>query len=114
MSAEQNFLDVVILGREYRVVCPPAEQEALSAAVSYVDTKMQEIAAKGKNVAAERVAVMAALNIAHELLSGGGNTHAAGEEKSAGMDVDGSDFQRRIESMESRLDSVLSNQNPLF
>lgn len=115
MSAEQNFLDVVILGREYRVVCPPAEQEALSAAVSYVDTKMQEIAAKGKNVAAERVAVMAALNIAHELLSGGGNTHAAGEEKSAGMDVvDGSDFQRRIDSMESQLDSVLSNQTPLF
>ena len=118
MSAEQNFLDVVILGREYRVVCPPAEQEALSAAVSYVDTKMQEIAAKGKNVAAERVAVMAALNIAHELLSGSGVARSAGEEKSAGNEVgngvDDSDFQRRIESMESQLDSVLSNQNPLF
>ena len=114
MSAEQNFLDVVILGREYRVVCPPAEQEALSAAVSYVDTKMQEIAAKGKNVAAERVAVMAALNIAHELLSGGGAARSEGPEKSLGNGVDDSDFQRRIESMESQLDSVLSNQNPLF
>ena len=64
-----NFIDVAILGREYRVACPPGEQEALLAAVAYVDRKMQDIAAKSKTAAAERVAVMAALNIAHELLS---------------------------------------------
>ena len=58
-----NFIDVAILGREYRVACPPGEQEALLAAVAYVDRKMQDIAAKSKTAAAERVAGMAALNI---------------------------------------------------
>lgn len=114
MSAEQNFIDVVILGREYRVACPPAEREALLAAVSYVDKKMQEIAAKGKNAAAERVAVMAALNIAHELLSGGVASPAEGMETVPDSGVDDADFRRRIELMESQLDSALQTQGPLF
>ena len=69
MSAEPNFLDVKIMGREYRVACSPEEREALLAAVDLVDGKMRDIAQRTKNTIAERVAVMAALNIAHEHLS---------------------------------------------
>ena len=44
MSAEPNFLDVKIMGREYRVACSPEEREALLAAVDLVDGKMRDIA----------------------------------------------------------------------
>ncbi|AEV24940.1 hypothetical protein Dsui_0527 [Azospira oryzae PS] len=106
-----NFIDVAILGREYRVACPPGEQEALLAAVAYVDRKMQDIAAKSKTAAAERVAVMAALNIAHELLSAG---KAESPAENPETPVDGPDFQRRIGAMETQLDAALQGQEPLF
>ena len=67
-SPSANHLDITLLGKEYRVACPPEEQEALRAAVDYVDEKMHEIAEKTKSNIAERIAVMAALNITHELL----------------------------------------------
>ena len=70
MSGESNFLDVKIMGREYRVACTAEERDALLQAVDMVDAKMREIAQRTKSTIAERVAVMAALNIAHELLSG--------------------------------------------
>ena len=56
MSAEPNFLDVKIMGREYRVACHIEERPALLAAVELVDSKMREIAQKTKNTIAERVA----------------------------------------------------------
>ena len=55
------------MGREYRVACGAEERDALLAAVDLVDNKMREIAQRTKSTIAERVAVMAALNIAHEL-----------------------------------------------
>ena len=67
MIAEPNFLDVKIMGREYRVACSPEERDSLVAAVDLVDNKMREIAQRTKSTIAERVAVMAALHIAHEL-----------------------------------------------
>ena len=106
MSAEQNFLDVKIMGREYRVACLPDERDALLAAVDLVDNKMREIAQKTKSTIAERVAVMAALNIAHERLATPAAT--AGEEALASTDT-----KRRIEDMGARLDAVLAPQQQL-
>ncbi len=59
---------VRIMGREYHAVCSDEEKEALLQAACYLDAKMHEIHANGKIVGTERIAVMAALNIAHELL----------------------------------------------
>lgn len=109
MSTEPNFLDVKIMGREYRVACSPEEREALLAAVDLVDNKMREIAQRTKNTIAERVAVMAALNIAHEHLSGA----SAGGEKTLGEAVDTSDAKRRIGDMGARIDAVLAPQQQL-
>ena len=105
MSAEPNFLDVKIMGREYRVACSPEEREALLAAVDLVDGKMRDIAQRTKNTIAERVAVMAALNIAHEHLSAAGD----GSQKEFVEAVDTSETKRRIGDMGARLDAVLAS-----
>jgi cell division protein ZapA len=109
MSAEPNFLDVKIMGREYRVACTPEERDALLLAVDLVDNKMREIAQRTKSTIAERVAVMAALNIAHEYLSGASN----GVENTLGEAVDTSDAKRRIGDMGARIDTVLAPQQQL-
>lgn len=109
MSAEPNFLDVKIMGREYRVACTPEERDALLLAVDLVDNKMRDIAQRTKNTIAERVAVMAALNIAHEHLSGA----AGGSAKEFAEAVDTSETKRRIGDMGARLDAVLAPQQQL-
>lgn len=109
MSTEPNFLDVKIMGREYRVACTPEEREALLASVDLVDNKMREIAQRTKSTIAERVAVMAALNIAHEYLSAAAGGASGGFAEA----VDTSGAKRRIESMGARIDSVLAPQQQL-
>ena len=62
-------VEVTILERQYRVACPDDERENLMASVAYLDQKMREIKEAGKIAGADRIAVMAALNITHELLA---------------------------------------------
>ncbi|RIX44065.1 MAG: cell division protein ZapA [Rhodocyclales bacterium GT-UBC] len=109
MSAEPNFLDVKIMGREYRVACAPEERAALLSAVDLVDGKMSEIAQRTKNTIAERVAVMAALNIAHEYLSGAAASTAPSFEEAVAT----SEAKRRIGDMGARIDTVLAPQQQL-
>jgi cell division protein ZapA len=106
MTSEANFLDVKIMGREYRVACTPEERDALLAAVALVDGKMREIAQRTRNTVAERVAVMAALNIAHEHLAGA---------RIGGSDIGVANIEakRRITDMGARLDAVLEPQQQL-
>ena len=59
---------VKILDKEYRVNCPPENKEALIEAANFLSEKMRDIRAAGKVIGLERIAVMAALNISHELL----------------------------------------------
>ena len=68
MKSNPVAVTVQILGKDYRVACPSEEQEGLKNSARYLDRKMQEIKGSGKIVGSERVAVMAALNITHELL----------------------------------------------
>lgn len=108
MSGEVQYLDVKIMGREYRVACSQEERPALLAAVDLVDGKMREIAQKTKTTIAERVAVMAALNIAHEHLGAPAVVLTGVQEP-----VDTSLAKRRILDMGARLDSVLAPQQQL-
>jgi cell division protein ZapA len=103
MSRDSKGMDINILGREFRVACPTDEQEALLTAADYLDKKMREIREQGKVIGVERIAVMAALNIAYELLSG---------REDAGFDITAT--KRRINSMEALLDEALADQNELF
>ncbi len=68
MSQQSTTVEVKILDKEYLVACPEEEREALERAARHLDSKMREIRASGKVFGTERIAVMAALNITHELL----------------------------------------------
>ena len=103
MSEKAKALDVNIMGRNYRVTCADEEREALLAAVAYVDRKMTEIKAASKLAGTERIAVMAALNIANELLS---------IKLGGGFDI--AELKRRMNSVQSKLDQALSQQDSLF
>ena len=59
-----------ILDKEYRVACPPEERSNLEQAARHLDTTMRDIRNSGKVIGVERIAVMAALNITHEMLTG--------------------------------------------
>jgi len=103
MSEKAKTLDVSIMGRNYRVTCADEEREALLAAVAFVDKKMTEIKAASKVAGTERIAVMAALNIANELLS---------IKFGSGFDI--AELKRRMNSVQSKLDQALSQQDSLF
>lgn len=59
---------VRILDREYQVNCPPSEQDALLKSARYLDENMRKIKARGTIHGLEKISVMAALNITHELI----------------------------------------------
>lgn len=61
-------VDVHILDKEYRVMCPEEEREALVAAARQLDSRMRQIRDNGRVIGTERIAVMAALNVVHELM----------------------------------------------
>src|SRR2546423_15605601 len=96
-------VEVQQLGRTYSVACEDHERESLRQAVAYLDGKMNEIRRAGKVMGAERIAVMAALNVAHELLS---------VKLGAGFDV--GQAKRRLSAIESRLDAASTKQEKLF
>jgi len=60
-------VDVVIFDKTYRIESPTEEQETLKQAAKYLDEKMKEIRQAARGLEAERVAVLAALNICHEM-----------------------------------------------
>jgi len=103
MADMPKTLEVTILGRGYKVACEDGEREALLQAVAYVDGKMNDIKGTAKVSGTERIAVMAALNIAHELLS-----------TKVGDGFDLGQAKRRIASIEAKLDEALARQDKLF
>ncbi|APZ43714.1 cell division protein ZapA [Acidihalobacter ferrooxydans] len=68
-------VDVHILDKEYRVMCPPEQRDELIASAHRLDAQMREIRDHGRIIGTERIAVMAALNIAHELMQRESSQH---------------------------------------
>ena len=66
-KATSEPVNVRILDREYTVGCEPDERDSLMAAAKLLDAKMREIRGSNRMAALDRVAVLAALNLAHEL-----------------------------------------------
>jgi len=60
-------VEVKILDREFTVGCEPGERDSLMAAATLLDARMREIRGAHKMAALDRIAVLAALNLAHEL-----------------------------------------------
>ena len=91
-----------ILDKEYLVACPENEREALFASAELLTGKMKEIRDSGKIVGADRIAVMAALNMAHELL----------EHKNSKDDYQHS-ISKRIRALQDKIDIALNHGNQL-
>ena len=68
-AADDNIpVSVHILDKEYRIACREEERDGLVASAQFLDRRMREIRQSGRVIGSDRIAVMAALNIAHELL----------------------------------------------
>ena len=67
--AESDAVNVSIMGKDYLVACSEDERQDLMRSAEYLNRKMCEIRDSGKIIGTDRIAVMAALNIAHELLN---------------------------------------------
>jgi cell division protein ZapA len=96
-------VDVKILDREYRLAVSPDDKARLLEAVGVVDEKMRSIRAAGKVSGLERVAVMAALQLAHELLgaaTGGARPSAEAAQRIRKMSEDiEAEIQRQQQSL---------------
>jgi len=92
-------VDVKIMGREFTISCTEEEQEGLLSAVSYLNKKMSEINDAGKVIGVERIAVMAALNLSHELL----------HSKNGNVDV--GDIKLRLNTMRDSIDEQIGLLN---
>ena len=103
MAESAKTIEISILGRNYKIACEESERAALMEAVAFLDTKMGEIKKAGKVSGTDRIAVMAALNIAHELLS-----------LKLGNGFDLGQAKRRISSIEAKLDAAIAQQDKLF
>lgn len=67
MSASNDTVPVVILGKEYAVRCPPEERHRLEELARFVDERMRDVRQTGAALGTDRIAVLTALNIANEL-----------------------------------------------
>jgi cell division protein ZapA len=103
MKSDGQGVEITVLDRTLRIACNEEEHEDLLKAAEYLDKKMREIRDRGKVIGAERIAILAALNITHELLS-----------VKVGGQFDIGDFKRRMRSMAAAIDEAMSAQEDLF
>lgn len=106
MSTHSVTLSVNLLGREYRIGCAEEEREDLLAAVDLLQSRMREVREGSKSSTPERLAVLAALNLANELLK----ARAGGSETG----FDSTKFRRRIVAMQDAIDQAMAGQEKLF
>lgn len=106
----QVALDVSLLGRSYKFACKASERSDLVDAVAFLDRRMRAIRDTGKVTGAERIAIMAALNIAHEMQRAKREAAVAAQPAAAPIAFDGADARRRIDGMCAEIDAVLAGE----
>ena len=99
MNADENTPGTVvvkILDKEYQVSCPPSEQEALLKSARYLDENMRKIKSRGNIHGLEKISVMAALNITHDMLG-----------KSQLLNESRHDTMQKLKFLEDKIDRSL-------
>ncbi|MDO9051204.1 MAG: cell division protein ZapA [Methylotenera sp.] len=96
--SEIKGVDVNIMGRDFTVSCTDEERPGLINAVNFLDKKMRDIRDSGKVIGVERIAIMTALNLSHELLNS----------KSGNVDV--GDIKRRLTLMQDQIDQACAEK----
>lgn len=102
MSDVFAHVNVKILEKEYQISCPANERTALMASVEFLNAKMREIRDTGKVIGLDRIAVMAALNMANELIVN----------RSKGAVLEG-DVKVRVQAMRERVEGALNTTRQL-
>jgi cell division protein ZapA len=100
-------LNVTIMGQNYTLSCNEGEEATLREAVAYLDNKMCAIRDEGKIKGNDRIAVMASIAIAAELL-----LTKSSEGPFSGMTV--SEIKQQLVSMNTAIDNALTPQENLF
>ena len=95
-------VEVSLLGRHFTIATPPSERETLEEAVRLLGEKIATIQSHGRIVDADKIAIMAALNIAHDLLK-----------TNLGEGLEMAQFQRKIRSMVDAADAALGTVRPV-
>ena len=96
-AAKSEPVEVRILDREYLVACPEDERDDLIAAAKLLDKRMREVRDGNRLAGIDRIAVLAALNLAHDL-------HSLGESRQRGQREE----RRTLEDLCDRLDRLLA------
>ena len=108
MSGRGNTVSVKILDKEYQVACPPEQQAELLLSARHLDEQMRAIRATGKVIGLERIAVMAALNISHELLKArSGPAPASGDSSATPAQDEAPPPPGSVASLSAKLDEAL-------
>lgn len=102
MNDRMARVSVRILEKEYQVACLPEERSALLDSAELLNARMREIRDAGNVVGLDRIAVMAALNLAHELLKLRNHGDAAQSE-----------VGRKVRQMRERVESMLAKSQQL-
>ena len=104
MSVETIAVELVIFEKSYRIHAPANEQETLKQAARYLDGQMKEIRHASKTMESERDAVMAALNICHELFQ----KNQLAEESKRQVE-DSKKIGQALQILTSKIDKALAN-----
>jgi len=97
MKDTLSTVTVIILGKAYQVSCPTNEVDELTRAARFLDERMDEIRSSGRVVGLDRVAVMAALNVTNDYLSG-----------QSTLDQTGSLISERIDHLTHKISRTLA------
>ncbi len=93
---------VKILEKEFRVSCPKEEKQGLIASADLLNERMRQVRDSGNVIGADRIAIIAALNLTHELLK----QQSEHENLSSNLD-------NRVETMQTRIEQALQQAQPL-
>ena len=107
MSADHSntTLTVRIMGRDYSVACPEGERKSLIDSAEYLSGRMRAVQSQGKIQSADRIAIMAALNISHDLLAL--KRQIASQQAETAVHED-KDMAKRLTQLQLRIQSALN------
>ncbi len=94
--SDNTGLNIKIMDKDYHVACPADQQSSLRDSASFLNERLENIKKKGSIIGNERIAIMVALNLAHELLS---SQHYEGTL---------SDVDLRMVNLQKKIDLALS------
>ena len=90
-------LTITIMGKEYRVACPEEEKDNLLASANLLNEKLREIKHQGSVIGTERIAIMVALNMSHEILH------------NETLTAEHDDLNQRIDALSERINDSMRN-----